>query len=584
MKDMPNIHLKKAGVFLITVDGEEKIAARIKFHAIGERVDGTKVVEVRFVDCDGKKRTAIFDLSALNPRNLNAVADGLANKGYLWPTSGPSPVDILKAVVAKIPGRRFRFVGAPGYHEGALVTPLRQYGGKTKIVIDQNSGAHLANYTMGSGSLESWQKTVGNRAKSSTRLRLAIAAAFAAPFLRPLFMDSFAINLFGPTSTGKTSLLCGAASVPGLISEAKGLPKWADSDAGIEQLAIGHRDGLMLLDESGDEDGNVPAHKKAQRLAYLFSRNRAKILNKSYLKTINLTDRDFRVIVISTSETALKDIAGAAGQSRKGGEEIRFIDVPATELGSIGIFDCVDTPKDRTPSEFGRTLADQLRRDSATNQGFAIDAFLKKFMNAPEEALAKVKQRMADFTAKTSTTLTTGADHRVLANFALMYAAATLAIDYEILPWKREPTRKALEKCMDAAFTKIRESFTQLVTIGPDIHDLAAKLKSNLDQLSILVIEKGSRCGEKEAHKRQAADAFRVGKELYVKSKRWSGFSSIETKELVAQKILKTEKRADVSTMSKQIAGIDKKLRYYIVDEARLTQLRLQDERSGVGS
>jgi hypothetical protein len=35
---------------------------------------------------------------------------------------------------------------------------------------------------------------------------------------------------------------------------------------------------------------------------------------------------------------------------------------------------------------------------------------------------------------------------------------------------------------------------------------------------------------------------------------------------LAAHDILRTEKRADALTVSKQIAGIKKKLRYYIVD------------------
>src|SRR5205807_1063344 len=125
--------------------------------------------------------------------------------------------------------------------------------------------AHLVSYTKGPGSLKGWRTTVGSVAKQSTGLRLSIAAALAAPLLRPLSMDSFALNLFAPTSTGKSSLLCAAASVPGLNSEERGLPRWSESESAIEQLAIGHRDGLFPLDESGDQDGKVGAHEKAKK-------------------------------------------------------------------------------------------------------------------------------------------------------------------------------------------------------------------------------------------------------------------------------------------------------------------------------
>jgi hypothetical protein len=93
---------------------------------------------------------------------------------YLWPTDGASSVEILKAVVSDIPSRRFVLVGAPGWYEDAIVTPLRRYGGTRRILIDPDTGAHLASYTKGPGSLKGWQETVGKPAKSSTRLRLSI--------------------------------------------------------------------------------------------------------------------------------------------------------------------------------------------------------------------------------------------------------------------------------------------------------------------------------------------------------------------------------------------------------------------------
>ena len=206
----------------------------------------------------------------------------------------------------------------------------------------------------------------------------------------------------------------------------------------IEQLAIGHRDGLFPLDESGDQDGKVGAHEKAKKLAFLFSRNRARTLDKTYQKKINLTVRDFRVIVLSTSEVALKTIAQAAGQPRIGGEEVRFIDVPIGEPGSVGVFDGVKLPSGRDPSEVGRMLADNLRRDAVINQGFVMDAFLRKFMRNPEVALARTKHHMGEFTADLSMTLKTGPDRRICANFSFLYAAAALGIEYGITALEEE--------------------------------------------------------------------------------------------------------------------------------------------------
>lgn len=564
------IELKKAGVFLATADGRQLIAAPIKFHAIGERLDGTKVVEIKFVDCDGNRLSKQFDMAAINPRNLSAMADDLGNMGYLWPTDDVTAVQILKVVVAKIPSRRFAFVGAPGWYDDAIVTLLRQYGGTKRILIDPDTGAHLAIYKKGPGSLKGWRKTVGRLAKKSTGLRLSIAAALAAPLLRPLSMDSFALNLFGPTSTGKSSLLCGAASVPGLIDKNQGLPKWSDSETAIEQQAIGHRDGLYPLDESGDQNDKVEAHVKSKQLAFLFSRNRARTLDKSHQKKINLTVREFRVTVLSTSEFALKTMAEVAGQSRIGGEEVRFIDIPVVEPSGLGVFDGVELTSGRDPGEFGRMLADDLRRNAEIHQGFVMDAFLKKFMRDPEAAVARTKHHMSQFRAKLSLKLETGPHQRICDNFSVIYAAAALGIEYRILPWKKKPTQAAIEKCMAGAFATLRNSTTiaSNATTIPCIESAVGELNGYLERLTLISVRKGKRCSQEEAVQRQRADGFRKEREILIKPKSWK--PSAAAKNLLFEHQILRRHRSDAVTIERKVMGVPGKPRYYVIDQAKL--------------
>lgn len=567
MNRRERIKVTKSGVFLVKGKDRELIAAPISFHAIGERPDGSKIVEIRFVDCDGKGASEHFGMAAINSRNLSTIADALGNKGYLWPADGVTAVEILKVVVAKVPSRRFSFVSAPGWHGSAMVTPLRRYGGTKRIVIDPESGAHLVSYTKGPGSLKKWRKSVGTLAKKSTGLRLSIAAALAAPLLRPLSMDSFALNLFGPTSTGKSSLLCAAASVPGLNNDATGLPRWSESETAIEQLAIGHRDGLFPLDESGDQGGKVEAHEKAKKLAFLVSRNRARTLDKTYQKKVNLTVRDFRVIVVSTSEVALKAIAEAAGQARIGGEEVRFIDVPVVEPGRVGVFDSVEVPSGRDPGDFGRALADKLRRDAVTNQGFAMDAFLENFMRDPEAALAKIKKHMRDFTAKLSLTLNSGPDQRICKNFSLIYAAAALGIEYGILPWKKKATQSVIEKCMASALATIQSSPSPIdrTVMASSIKAASRRLMEVLQRLTLIPVEKGQSCSASDAASRQQADGFRVANKTLVKPHAWKP-NDADKALLIGHHILQTQ-RDDVATLDRKIIGIPGKRRYYVIDE-----------------
>jgi uncharacterized protein (DUF927 family) len=109
-----------------------------------------------------------------------------------------------------------------------------------------------------------------------------------------LGLDSFAINLFGATSAGKTISLLVAASVDGNIGDS-GLPGWADSDAGIEDQARGHRDSVMALDETADGDDGVTAlQAKARRLAFLIARNRPRKLSRTYERNNALVGREWR--------------------------------------------------------------------------------------------------------------------------------------------------------------------------------------------------------------------------------------------------------------------------------------------------
>jgi hypothetical protein len=465
-------------------------------------------------------------------------------------------------------------VGAPGWYGDIMLTSRRQYGKGNRFVLDPNAGAHVARLTLGPGSLEDWQSTVAKIAKDSSRLRLMIGAAFAAPLLRPLGMDSFALNLFGTTSTGKTSGgLYAAGSVAGLFGE-NGLPGWSDSITALEQLEVGHRDGVLPLDDTGDESGGpLPIHKKAKYLAFMFGRNRGRNLDKSYEKRSKLTTKEFRDIVLSTSEVALKAIAESAADPRLGGEEVRFIDVPAMEPGGLDIFDGLQLSAGDNPTKIGQRLVNELRREAINNQGFAIDAFLKCLARDPAAAIKKAKEHMAQFETKISSTLTTGADRRIAANFAVIYAGAALAIEFDVLPWKKKPTLAAIAKCMAAAFATIRNPSSPLSSTiaAPTIGTVATALRDHLDRLTLMKVEKGKPCSDEEASRRQEANGFRIGRRILVKRQAWKS-TDADKQLLIKHKILETQ-RSDVATIDRKITGVPGKHRYYVINDEKLCEI-----------
>ncbi|TFW56901.1 DUF927 domain-containing protein [Bradyrhizobium sp. MOS001] len=572
-KSHDRIERSKSGVFLVSANGRRRIAAPIRFKAIGHRLSGGKKIamaEIAFVTRKSAKVSEFFDMSATTPRNRNRIIDTLADSDYRWPTESKLPERLIEHVLAREPDRTFTMVGAPGWYEDAILTSRRQFGKGSRFILDPNAGANVARMALGKGSLEDWQATVARTARKSSRLRLMIGAAFAALLLRRLNMDSFALNLFGTTSTGKTSALYAAGSVAGLFGD-NGLPGWADSIPGLEQLAVGHRDGILPLDDTADEGGStLPIQKKAKLFAFMFARNRGRNLDKSYEKKTNLSVKEFRVIALSTSEFALKAIAESAATSRIGGEEVRFIDVPAVEPGAAGIFDCLQLAADENPTEVRQRLVNELRLHAVENQGFAMDRYMRRVTKNPEAAVKRAKFHIAYFEAEVSSKLATGPDRRIAANFAVIYAGAALAIEYGILPWKKRETRAAIEKCMVGALATIRRSPTVVSNPGTisNIEGVARELDADLQRLTLVSLRKGERCSKEEAMRRESADGFRVDGDILIKPRSWRP-SDAAKELLVEHQILRTQ-RSDAATIDRKVMGVPGKRRYYVIDQEKL--------------
>ena len=417
----------------------KKMQALIRLRAIGKREDGATFAQIRFRTMHGDFRSEFFAMSHLLPKNRDEIENKLADLGYEWPEDEDLARLILKEVANTRPKREFRMVGAPGWYDPAFVIPGKVFASgnkKPEIYIDPETDAHVGAFVLSEGSLKDWQELVAKPSRQSSRLRLSIAAALGAPFLRPLGLDSFGINWFSETSDGKTGLLITAASVPGLLGP-EGLPSWADSEAALEALLRGHRDCMMALDESGDGEHQMRLERKARMLAFLIARNRPRNLSKVYERNNKLQPRESRNIVLSSSERALGQIAHAAGKERLGGEEVRFMDIPASDPDSSGIFDGnIEPAPGKTLRETTKKLVETLKADAIKHQGYAFRDLMEKYVNDPH-GLEHLRNYKEQFERDAKLPDKHNALYRVRSNFAVMYAAAALAIDYKILPWKK---------------------------------------------------------------------------------------------------------------------------------------------------
>jgi hypothetical protein len=171
----------------------------------------------------------------------------------------------------------------------------------------------------------------------------------------------------------------------------------------------------------------------------------------------------------------------------------------------------------------------------------------------------------------------TGPDHRVCANFSLIYGAAALGIEYGILPWKKKATRAAIEKCLAGAFATLRNSspLAPHAATFASIGIVARKLGDDLDRLTLASVKQGEPCSGEEAVRRQKADGFRIGRKIFIKRQSWKPTDAAKGL-LIEHQILQTQRR-DVATVDRKIMGVRGKRRYYVIDGERLAAVVAAD-------
>jgi uncharacterized protein (DUF927 family) len=556
---------------------KKKIAAPIRLRAIGKKEDGTTIAQIRFQTMHGDHRSAFFPMSNLLPKNRDEIKNKLADLGYEWPEDGDLASSILQKVATTRPKREFLMVSAPGWHEVAFVIPRKVFARGNKapeIYIDPHNDAHVGAFVLGEGSLKGWQEFVAKPSRRSSRLRLSIAAALAAPFLRFLGLDSFGINWFSETSDGKTTLLTVAASVPGLLGPG-GLPGWADSESALEDLLRGHRDALMPLDDTGDGEHQMRLDKKVRMLAFQIARNRPRRLAKVYERNNGLEARETRNIVLSSSERALGQIARAAGNGRLGGEEVRLTDIPASDATSSGIIDgYIEPASGKTLRETTKEFVETLKANAIKYQGHAFDELMEKYVNDPN-GLENLRAYKEQFEREALLPDRHNAHYRVRSNFAVMYAAAALAIDYGILPWKKGPTFRAIEKCMRLALATLETGSNQPAVTTPALaRDICNTLKEELAEATLVVVTPKQKVTDEQARIRQKADGFKINGEIYVKPDRFKAWvPSQSQRNVLKERMVILIEREDAATVDRKIGGIKGKPRYYAIDIRTLTRL-----------
>jgi uncharacterized protein (DUF927 family) len=288
-----------------------------------------------------------------------------------------------------------------------------------------------ASHYTSSGTLGDWQGSVAKLAQAHCRARFAIASAFVSPLLALIGADGGGINLRGPSSIGKTTLLSAAASVWGRGDERGFIRTWRGTSNGIEAAATQFSYTFLPLDEigvaSGHEVGNV-----IYSIAGGVGKQRANRDGSAKLPNT------WRIFILSTGEISILDKIREGGKRTRAGQEIRVLDINADAGKGLGVFDVGDSPEN---------LARKLRQAAVDFYGTAGPAFIKAIIAKTDDVATIAKESLDTFREQVAANVQSGQVLRAANRIGLVAVAGELAIQLGILPW---PTGSVNEAAADA--------------------------------------------------------------------------------------------------------------------------------------
>ncbi|MEK4023507.1 DUF927 domain-containing protein [Sporosarcina sp. FSL W7-1283] len=187
-----------------------------------------------------------------------------------------------------------------GHVEKSFVHPLHTDG--LEILPGDIGEKQIFEAFQSSGSSKEWIETVLKLVEPHPKALLMLISSFTSVILKDLKLGPFIIDLSGPTSKGKTTLLKAAASVWGtehLVSE------WNGTAVSFERKSAFLNSFPLILDDSMKAD-----ERQLQRFIYNFSGGRSKGRG-----SVSGSQKEFswNNLMLSTGETSLVDYAERAG-------------------------------------------------------------------------------------------------------------------------------------------------------------------------------------------------------------------------------------------------------------------------------
>lgn len=289
-----------------------------------------------------------------------------------------------------------------------------------------------------SGSLDGWKAEVAARALGNPLLMFSLCVALAGPLIAICGAEGGGFHLVGPSSTGKSTSLWGAASVWGKGGGHGFATTWLATSNGLEGVAAARNDTFLGLDELGRCDPEALA-----RAIYVLSDGQGK--ERMHADASLKARAQWQCMILSTGELSIE---AALRETRRrtavrAGQELRILTIP-TDLRE----DLLMIPHTHGASS-ASSFAETYKKASALHYGHAGPALVKALIEDPKR-IEWVREHCADFRQHLRSMSDTGQTQRASWRFALCATAGELAIELGLLPWRACSATEVCEHVFEA--------------------------------------------------------------------------------------------------------------------------------------
>ena len=344
--------------------------------------------------------------------------------------------------------RKTRWVQCGEERRYLLYDTIVQLDSGRHLFLDMNDTDQGISIGQSEGTFDEWLQHVATPMVKSKPALVTMCSALAGPLLFSADLpETMVINFCAKTSTGKTTMIRGAASV---FNNPDEVPGWRMSDTKLDEVAVHFNDNTLILDDIETTTGTLQQRtERVYQVIHTLTAGRPKGISR--MASGEGKRERYRCIALSSSPSPVFWVL-AGYVELQDSDKVRLFDLPIPET-KFGIWDpSVTLNKDRSP--LNRQQTEALAQDAARFYGTAGKVWVD-YLTAHQ---AELSERIAEMTEKFVRRCRTHEPmkNRIARKIGVLQAAGVIAVEAGILPCSKLSVQKscrwAYQKIVKTAF------------------------------------------------------------------------------------------------------------------------------------